>query len=699
VTNTGASNLVPVTGANLLELDSNGGSDISLASDISFSTSGSAGVILNTAGNNTIAGNFNMTSGNGNTRIISNGGTLTLSGTFTSNATDRELDLTGSTTGNIFSGALVNGTNTALLTKNGAGTWTVSGASNTFTGRTKVNAGTLALTNNLAIQNSAFDTSGAGTLDTSTINTPTFGGLTSATDYAVSSNVTSLTLKPVSGATHTYTGNLSGGASGMTLTKTGAGTQVLGGTSSYSGLTTVNGGELQISNEAAIGGTNVTVTSGQLALSGGITVSGKSLTTSGSGSNFYGGLQSATGTNTWNGGVLLGADNSRVGARLGAILVMAGAVDDGANTYNFVVRNQNQNNTSGAGNNATITEISGINTYGGNTQLIAGVTRLGGGDNRLPTGTILQFGGSGANAKFDMNGRNQEVAGLAVTSINNDTQRDWNANELTNSSGTLSTLTVNTAANQTFGLTPTTFSGSGNYSGTITGNIALQKTGGATLSLTTANTYTGLTTINGGILALGAAGSIDNTSGVALGGGTFDVSAKSGGYTVNNLTGSGSIVGAITVSTTLAIGNSPGEISFGGDLALGTSTPADFNYEFTGGGVAADIGIVSGNLSLDSKVFLNLFQLGSYNLGDTFTLFAYDGSLSGTFIGLAEGETTTDNLGGIWRINYGESTAGDNYFGSPVSGGFVNITAVPEPNVAALLGALGTLILLRRRRA
>jgi autotransporter-associated beta strand protein len=699
VTNTGASNLVPVTGANLLELDSNGGSDISLASDISFSTSGSAGVILNTAGNNTIAGNFNMTSGNGNTRIISNGGTLTLSGTFTSNATDRELDLTGSTTGNIFSGALVNGTNTALLTKNGAGTWTVSGASNTFTGRTKVNAGTLALTNNLAIQNSAFDTSGAGTLDTSTINTPTFGGLTSATDYAVSSNVTSLTLKPVSGATHTYTGNLSGGASGMTLTKTGAGTQVLGGTSSYSGLTTVNGGELQISNEAAIGGTNVTVTSGQLALSGGITVSGKSLTTSGSGSNFYGGLQSATGTNTWNGGVLLGADNSRVGARLGAILVMAGAVDDGANTYNFVVRNQNQNNTSGAGNNATITEISGINTYGGNTQLIAGVTRLGGGDNRLPTGTILQFGGSGANAKFDMNGRNQEVAGLAVMNINNDTQRDWNANELTNSSGTLSTLTVNAAADQTFGLTTTSFSGSANYTGVITGNIALQKTGSASLTLTSANTYSGATTINAGTLALGAAGSIDNTSGVALGGGIFDVSAKLGGYTVNNLTGSGSIVGAITVSTTLAIGNSPGEISFGGDLALGTSTPADFNYEFTGGGVAADIGIVSGNLSLDSKVFLNLFQLGSYNLGDTFTLFAYDGSVNGTFIGLAEGDTTTDNLGGMWRINYGESTAGDNYFGSPVSGGFVNITAVPEPNVAALLGALGTLILLRRRRA
>jgi hypothetical protein len=173
-----------------------------------------------------------------------------------------------------------------------------------------------------------------------------------------------------------------------------------------------------------------------------------------------------------------------------------------------------------------------------------------------------------------------------------------------------------------------------------------------------------------------------------------------GGYTVNNLTGTGSVVGGLTVSTTLAIGNSPGEVSFDGDLTLGTtSIAADFDYEFTGGATAADLGIVSGDLTLDSKVFLNLFQLGTYELGDTFTLFAYDGSVNGTFIGLAEGETTTDNLGGLWMINYGATTAGDNYFGSPVSGGFVNITAIPEPNVAALLGALGTLILLRRRRS
>lgn len=224
----------------------------------------------------------------------------------------------------------------------------------------------------------------------------------------------------------------------------------------------------------------------------------------------------------------------------------------------------------------------------------------------------------------------------------------------------------------------------------------LNKTGAGTLTLSAASTYTGLTAINNGTLALGAAGSINNTSGVQLGGGTFDVSAKSG-YTVNNLTGNGTVVGALTVSTTLAIGSSPGQISFGDDLTLGASST--FNYEFTGGATTADLGIVSGDLTINSTATLNLFQLGTYTINDVFTLLAYDeNDISvGTFAGLAEGATTTDNLGGLWRINYGESTAGANYGGITTGLSFVNITAIPEPG-AALLGGLGLLLLLRRRR-
>jgi autotransporter-associated beta strand protein len=224
-----------------------------------------------------------------------------------------------------------------------------------------------------------------------------------------------------------------------------------------------------------------------------------------------------------------------------------------------------------------------------------------------------------------------------------------------------------------------------------TADGGLTKSGTGTLTLGGVNTYTGATTISGGTLALGAAGSIDNTSGVSLGtGGTFDVSAKSG-YTVNNLSGSGTVTGALTVSTQLAIGNSPGTVNFSGDLILGSG--ATYTYEMVGGGTAADLGDVAGNLTLTSSL-LDLVQLGTFTNGDKFTLFAYDGALTGTFNGLADDTTFTD-AGGEWLINYNDTAAG---FNGGTGNSFVTVTAVPEPT-AALLGALGMLGLLRRRRA
>ena len=197
-------------------------------------------------------------------------------------------------------------------------------------------------------------------------------------------------------------------------------------------------------------------------------------------------------------------------------------------------------------------------------------------------------------------------------------------------------------------------------------------------------------------------GSIDNTSGVSLGtGGTFDVSAKSGSYTVNNLTGAGNVIGALTVSTQLAIGNSPGTSTFG-TLTLGAAST--YTYELTGGsspGVGiADLGIVSGDLILDSGAMLDLVQLGSFTVGDKFTLFAYTGLLSGIFRDtgagdLADGATFADALG-LWTIDYNDTTAGLNG-GTTPGANYVTITAVPEPK-AALLGSLGLLALLRRRR-
>ncbi len=128
-----------------LQLDSQGGPNISLASDITFSTSNVTGTIFNDAGNNTIAGNVNMTAGGGGTTLTSNGtGTLTMSGTITATAgSARDLLLAGPSNGTI-SGNVINGAgaNTVSISKTDAGTWNLTGT-NAIAGLIAIKGGTL----------------------------------------------------------------------------------------------------------------------------------------------------------------------------------------------------------------------------------------------------------------------------------------------------------------------------------------------------------------------------------------------------------------------------------------------------------------------------------------------------------------------------------------------------------------------------
>ena len=223
------------------------------------------------------------------------------------------------------------------------------------------------------------------------------------------------------------------------------------------------------------------------------------------------------------------------------------------------------------------------------------------------------------------------------------------------------------------------------------GGGGLIKKGAGTLTLSGSSTYSGLTSIEGGTLTLDGTGTIDNSSGVSLGSaGTFDVATKTG-YTVKNLTGSGDVFGALTVSTNLAIGNSTGSIDFSSALTFGPAST--YTFELVGGGSAADLGNVSGTLTLAAGADLDLVQLGTYTVGDKFTLFSYSGTQSGEFTGLADGSTFTAG-GGQWVIDYNDTVAGEN--GGAFTN-FVTVTAVPEP-AAALLGSLGLLLLFGRRR-
>lgn len=272
---TGAGSFTPQAGATLT-LAGNGtsvglggtGTIIVNAANLSWTGGYSCSGILDLNGNNFTVGNMS-----------SSGGTITDnsagSGTTTLTTTDQNT-LT-------FSGTIADGANKKVaFIHNGSGTLTLSVA-NTFSGNTKVaqSSKKLTLGNNLAIQNSAIDTSGAGLFVLGTgITTPTIGGLSGSKNLSsvfdtTYSTMTGITLNTVSGQNLTYSGNITEGAAGMTLTKSGSGTQTLSGASTYTGNTTISQGTLALNGSGSIANSPVITVNGTFdvsALSGGFTL-------------------------------------------------------------------------------------------------------------------------------------------------------------------------------------------------------------------------------------------------------------------------------------------------------------------------------------------------------------------------------------------------------------------------------------------
>ena len=232
------------------------------------------------------------------------------------------------------------------------------------------------------------------------------------------------------------------------------------------------------------------------------------------------------------------------------------------------------------------------NTYTGGTTIVRGTLAIGAND-ALPTGTTLNvdLSSAGEDSTFDLNGFSQEIGSLTRTGSGSGA----GGSEVTNSSATAGTLTLNQTATTT-------------YDGVISGNLALVKNNTGQITLSGANTYDGNTNINDGTVvvahstALGSTnGSTTVTTGTAaqlrLDGTAGDltiaealsVGARTGGSVIQNVAGNNTVTGAVTLTGGADFRQSGGSNTFSGGIT-GTNTNLAFNGNYVVDTLPVNIG-------------------------------------------------------------------------------------------------------------
>ncbi|HDP9653084.1 autotransporter-associated beta strand repeat-containing protein [Salmonella enterica subsp. enterica serovar Enteritidis] len=470
--------------------------------------------------------------------------------------------------------------------KSGDGTLTLSG-SNTYTGGTTINDGTLIatsvdalgsgdVTDNATLElntGGTFDNaiSGSGQVVKSGDETLTLSGANSYTGGTlissgtlVASNVEALGTGDVTNDAVLELntgGDFDNAISGSgQVVKSGDETLTLSGANSYTGGTTISGGTLVATNVEALGTGDVT-NNATLELNTGGTFDNA---ISGSGQVVKSGddVLTLSGANSYSGGTLI-SDGTLVASNVEAL--GTGDVTDDA-TLELNTGGTFDNAIGGSGNvvksGADTLTLSGSNSYTGGTT-ISGGTLVASNVEALGTGDVTN------NATLELNTGGDFINNIGgtgrVEKSGDDTLTLSGSNTYTGgtliSDGTL--VASNVEALGTGDITDNAvleLNTGGDFDNAISGSGQVVKSGDETLTLSGSNTYTGGTTISGGTLIAGrveALGSGDVTDNAVLElntGGTFDNAISGSGQVVKSgdktltLSGANSYTGGTTIS-------------------------------------------------------------------------------------------------------------------------------------------------------
>ncbi|HXJ73435.1 MAG TPA: autotransporter-associated beta strand repeat-containing protein, partial [Candidatus Dormibacteraeota bacterium] len=415
------------------------------------------------------------------------------------------------------------------------------GASSSSAGNLVLNGGTLQYTGGGASSDRLFtlgtgggtiDASGSGALD---LNNPGAAGLSGP-------GARVLTLTGTSGADNTVAAALGNNGGATSLTKSGDGKWILTANNTYSGATTIAGGTLQVGTggpSGSLGGGNITdngalifnrsgtVTNGVISGSGSLTLDGT-------------GTVVLPGNNTYSGGTTINAGTLQIGTggATGQLNGNSAIVNNGTLIFNSTGPFALGAGSTISGTGSLVKRGSGLlklisaNTYTGGTIIDPGAQlQVAEGNQGSIVGDIANNGTlifvRQDNGAFIMSGTISGT-GLMVKDVNNPNAGDVTLTGNNTYSG--GTIIRGGAVILGDGFTPGTGSIVGNvlmtnsavadtprtltfnrpddltFGGAISGSGAVLHNGAGTLTLTGANTYTAGTTINGGMLQVGAGG-------------------------------------------------------------------------------------------------------------------------------------------------------------------------------------------------